>query len=459
MNDYIYFSNNNQDNEYTNQLDQNSFNNPLMAFSLRNMSTAYNSFIFNDFQLLNNNEIKQKNEFNDIFKQKNKEIESKANNNYYKKKDYSKFLNVPQSNYSTFCDSNNKFYSKSHFMIPNLNSNLKENKIYNKLKINDLIEITQNRKKRIEEKNKLEKLKKLKISLEEEQLLKLLIDDDSNKNKICEEGVQTSLTIKKNNNENKNKNSEMNNKNLKIKDKNTIENDLVNIGIETEKNIDSNTYDNNDYNSELSFDIEVNEDSLKQNQKIIFCDSFENKNKENSSNSNPNEENEISNVEEYDINKECLKNETKSDIQDYIIENEKSIKKEKINFKLNKSKSVLSMGLNRYENIDNKKTENLDSIINNKQYDDQNQINIDDINLNKNMKKIYNSNMNINKQGKYTINLSKNESKRIIILTSSKQNINNKSETNRTKKKRQINNYSYYFKLKEQSKINKTAFQ
>ena len=425
MNDNLYFSNNNQINKYIFSLEKNYNNNVLTAFSLRNTSTTYNSFISNDFQLSNNNEIKQNNEFSELFGQKNNEIAIKKHNKFPRKKDYSKFLNLPQSNCSTFCDSNNKFYSKNNFVNTNLNSNLKENKIYNKLKINELIEITQNRKKMIEEKNKLEQLKKLKISLEEEKLLKLISKEDNkiNMNKACEEGVQTSLTLKKKHNKNANQNYELQNNDINIIDKNTIENDIVNIGNNTERNIDNNSKNDNDINDNLSFDIEVNEDNnLKPNQKEICDDSFEDKNKENSSNSNSNKENEISRVEEYDIDKEYLKNETKSDIQEYINENEKSNKNEKINFKLNKSKSVLSMGLNRYENIDIINSENFEPNI----YQNENKIIIDNIsNNNKN----YKSNINNN--------------------ITSKDNINNKSDTNRTKKKRQMNNYSYYFKLKE----------
>ena len=425
MNDNLYFSNNNQINKYIFSLEKNYNNNVLTAFSLKNNSTTYNSYISNDFQLTNNNEIKQNNEFSDVFGQKNNEIAIKKHNKFPRKKDYSKFLNLPQSNCSTFCDSNNKFYSKNNFVNTNLNSNLKENNIYNKLKINELIEITQNRKKRIEEKNKLDQLKKLKISLEEEKLLKLISKEDNkiNMNKACEEGVQTSLTLKKKHNKNENQNYELQNNDINIIDKNTIENDIVNIGNNTERNIDNNSKNDNDINDNLSFDIEVNEDNnLKPNQKEICEDSFEDKNKENSSNSNSNKENEISRVEEYDIDKEYLKNETKSDIQEYINENEKSNKNEKINFKLNKSKSVLSMGLNRYENIDIINSENFEPNI----YQNENKIIIDNIsNNNKN----YKSNINNN--------------------ITSKDNINNKSEANRTKKKRQMNNYSYYFKLKE----------
>jgi len=438
MNDNIYFSNNNQINKYIFSSGQNNSNNLLMAFSLRNMSTTYNSFISNDFQLLNNNEIKQNDESNEVYGTKNNEIEIKKTNKYSRKKDYSKFLNLPQSNYSTFCDSKTKFYSKNNFITTNLNSNLKENKIYNKLKINELIEIAQNRKKIIEEKNKLEQLKKLKISIEEEKLLNLIFKEEINikTDKVCEEGVQTSLTIKKKNNNNVNQNFEIKSNDINITDKNTIENDLVNIGNNTERNIDiDNNSDNGNFNNneELSFDIEVNEDDLKPNQKKICDDSFDDKNKENSSNSNSNKENEVSRVEEYDIEKEYLKNETKSDIQEYINENEKSNKKEKRNFKLNKSKSVLFMGLNRYENIDIKNSENIEPNI----YPNKNQIKCDNSNIS-NYHKIFKSNINVNKH-------------RTNKLTS-KENINNKSDASRTKKKRQMDNYSYYFKLKGKMK-------
>ena len=435
MNDNIYFSNNNQINKYIFSSDQNNNNNLLMAFSLRNISTTYNSYISNDFQISNNNEIKQSNEISDAFGQKNNEIEIKKNNKYSRKKNYSKFLNLPQSNYSTFCDSKTKFYSKNNFITTNLNSNLKENKIYNKLKINELIEIAQNRKKIIEEKNKLEQLKKIKISIEEEKLLNIMFKEDINNNKICEEGVQTSLTIKKKNGKNENHNFEIKNNDCNITDKNTIENDLVNIGNNTERNEDNNPDNDNDNDNdeELSFDIEVNEDSLKPNQKKICDDSFDEKNKENSSNSNSNKENEVSRVEEYDIEKEYLKNETKSDIQEYINESEKNNKKEKINFKLNKSKSVLSMGLNRYENIDIKNSENIEPNI----YPNKNQIKCDNNNIS-NYHKIFKSYINVNK-------LRRNNK-------ASKENINNKSDTNRTKKKRQMDNYSYYFKLKGKMK-------
>ena len=70
MNDNLYFSNNNQINKYIFSLEKNYNNNVLTAFSLRNTSTTYNSYISNDFQLSNNNEIKQNNEFSDVFGEK-----------------------------------------------------------------------------------------------------------------------------------------------------------------------------------------------------------------------------------------------------------------------------------------------------------------------------------------------------------------------------------------------------
>ena len=463
MNEYSNFSNNNQSNEYIISSDKHN-SNILTAFSLRNTSTAYNSYLSNEFQLSKNNGIKQNIGFSDIFKPKNNEIRFniKKNNNNYRKKDYSKLLNVPQSNRSTFCDSKNKFYSNSHFNIKNLNSKLKENKTYNKIKINELIEMTQNRKKLIEEKIKEEQLKKLKITLEEEKLLKLMGDTD---NKLCEEGVQTSLVINKNNNETNNKlNKEENNNIIKI-DKNTIKNDLINIGNDTRRNINNNSSfniicnddnkNNNNNNSELSFDIEVNQDNIEHEQKDLSNDSFESQKKEADSNSSSNKDNNTSKVEEYDINKEYLKNETKSSIQDYIDKVEKQDNNKKINLKLNKSRSALFTRINRYENIDINNLESLDNKVEDKQNINKNiisnKINIKDSKKNKNIEKIkfINSNENIKKQLKRNKNQNNNLNKQILNKMGI---INNKSDSYKIKQKRIKDNYSYYFKLKEKAK-------
>ena len=73
MNEYSNFSNNNQSNEYIISSDKNN-SNILTAFSLRNTSTAYNSYLSNEFQLSKNNGIKQNIGFSDIFKPKNNDI-------------------------------------------------------------------------------------------------------------------------------------------------------------------------------------------------------------------------------------------------------------------------------------------------------------------------------------------------------------------------------------------------
>ena len=472
MNDYKNFLNDNQNNYYIISSEKITNNNALMCFSLKNISTTCtNSHISNDFQSFKYNGIQNNMDMNDVTKQKLNEITFKTNNNYYNKKDYSKYLNIRQSNDSTCCDSKYKFFSKNQSNKesnnPNLNSNLKENNIYNKLKINELIEITKKRKKLIEEKKRLEELKKLKISLEEEKLLKFINIDDNNNNNInknCDDGVQTSLTIKKNKYENKivnedNYNFESNN-DIKFKiEKNTIENDLVNIGNDTIKN----------NNQDLIFDIEENEDNSNNKEKLKYNESLENKDKENSySSSNNDNENEISKVEEYDINEEYSKNETKSDIQDYIDENE--IKKGKINIKLNKCKSVTSMALNRYENIDIKNSGNFYSMNDNqKNNDKKTKINVADLNEIKDKNNNINNNKEIdqisniiknsysikNIYGKrnHCINLGQNKKfvVKLRIIPLKEQNNNIKSESNRTKKKRQMDNYSYYYQLKEKN--------
>ena len=459
MNDYKNFLKNNQDNDNIISTEKNANNNALMYFSLKNISTTYNSQISNNFKSFRSNGIRHNIEMNDIPKQKFNEITFKTSNNYYNKKDYTKYLNIPQSNDSTCCDSKYKFYSKNHSnkenIITNLNSNLKENNIYNKLKINELIEITQKRKKLIEEKKRLEEIKKLKISLEEEKLLNIINIDDNNMNininKNCDNGVQTSLIISKNkienNNENKNNYNYESNDDIKYKiDKNTIENDLVNIGNDTEEN----------KNQDLIFDIEVNDNNFNKKEKLKCNESFEN-NKENSYSSS-NNENEISKVEEYDINKEYLKNETRSDIQDYIDVNDTNNEKEKINIKLNKCKSVTSIVLNRYEDIDIKNSDNLYSMNKNKNNkDEKTNININnkEIELIFNKMKYSYSIRNLYGKKKLYTNLSQNEKllNKIQIIPLKEQNNNNiKSESNRTKKKRQIDNYAYYYKLKEKNK-------
>ena len=473
MNDYKKFLNSYQTINYIIQPEKRNINNnALMALSLKNISTTYNSHISNDFHSSRNNDVRQNMEINNITNQKYNELVFKTSNNYFLKKDYSKYLNVPQSNDSTFCDSKYKFNSNTHFnKEQNLNSHLKENKLYNQLRTNDLINIIQKRKKILEEKKRNEYLKQMKLKQEQEELMKIISINDEinnnkqNKSKKCEEGIQTSINF---NSENENKikfNSQINNN---IQNKNTIENDLVNFGINTEEeNIDSN----------LIFYIEENKDFCKQvKSNEEYNDSLENKIKDNYSNSSSSNENNISNVEEYDINKEYLKNETKSDIQDYINEYEKEEKniKEKINIKLNKSKSVASMALNRYENLEIKYTNNFEPIYKLK-YSNDNIINkYDNEKLkilkykNKNIisyKKDFNNkniekNLNGIKDCKFIKNINKNKSFKICqkvknlnkTQTISSKEINDINDCNNIKKKRHLDNYSYYYKLKDKVK-------
>ena len=470
MNDYKNFLGSNQNINYIIPHEKNNIsNNILMALSLKNISTTYNSYMSNDFPSSRNNELTQNMELNNKTKQNYNEIAFKTSNNYYKKKDYSKFLNVPQSNDSTFCDSKYKFYSNNHYnKDQNLNSNLKENKFYNQLKTNDLINIIQKREKIIQEKKREEYKKKLKLKLEQEKLMKIIMINDEINNKKCEEGVQTSLITDLDNSEKKNKEN-LNFKFINNKqNKNSIENDLVNLGINTkEENIDSN----------LIFNIEENAETLKQEEiNKQYIDSIQNNIKENNySNSSSSNENNISNVEEYDINKEYLKNETKSDIQDYINEYKKDENniKEKINMKLNKCKSAVSMALNRYENINNKNTENFginnkfiygkDDITNNEKnvslkYRDKimnsfkNNFNNKKIEKNLNYIKEYNFIKKNNENKSFKIHQKiQNLNKTQIISSKENKNIN---DYNKIKKKRNLDNYSYYYKLKDKNKNN-----
>ena len=208
----------------------------------------------NNYTKMNINELKQNDNYIRNIKL------SKTSNNYYKKRDYKKFLNAVQSvNCSTTVSNSGIGRNISNFRISepnrniykNLNSYIDEEKnLYNKLNTKDLIEMTQRRKKIIEEKKLQEERKKQMMLQEEEQLKENIIINnnfenfENNKN-FCDEGVQTSLKMVKNNNEKKN---------LK-ESKNNTEIDLVNIGSESTENI------NNDLNlstMKKSIDMQFN---------------------------------------------------------------------------------------------------------------------------------------------------------------------------------------------------------
>lgn len=106
-----------------------------------------------------------------------------------------------------------------------------------------------------------------------------------------------------------------------------------------------------------------------------------------------------------------LKNETKSSIQDYIDKDEKFDNKRKINLKLNKSRSALFVGLNRYEIMDRNNLESLD--INNEDKQNinkciiNNQINSKDLDKKHKMNSFH-SNENIKKHTERNIYQNKN---------------------------------------------------
>ena len=261
-----------------------------------------------------------------------------------------------------------------------------DNKMYSKLKIKDLMKITENRKKLIEEQKKEEKIKKDNLFKEQIKLYDMIIGTENNNNdisdsnkKLCEEGVQTSVNIKKDNNDeniisDNNKNLEKNNLNalnndngkkiININPMNEIiksprytDTDLVNIGNETTDNIinvssNRDTNDINKINNDLNFKIENNDTILsnipknEEEDTLSFEKTLKNTlNKEHNINTNKNKiiicenlskdsslkenENDITEVEEYNINKVNLQNETKS----IILDNKTNSNKEKVDLK------------------------------------------------------------------------------------------------------------------------------
>ena len=429
MNDYINFSNNNNnDNSIINNEKINTTR-PIMIFSLKNISTAYNSYVSNDYQnskinKINNNKLPRKINLSDFFPKKNNKMVFKTSNNYYRRKNYQKFLNIPQSaSSSSYGDTNNNSYFKKNSYNTynkinnnrNLNSNLEEKKIYNKLNIKELIEINKKRKKIIEQKKKEEEIKKENLLKEEEKLSKIIIGTENctggNLNNICDEGVQTSIKIKENknneqnmnengkyedkkeenkindlnfyNNNNINKNNINNNNYGKLKESKSTDIDLVNIGNETQEiinndNSNKNISDINNTNNDLNFNIE-NNDTLVSNIKkndiedtLSFEKTFKNKdnkeknineqkeiidfnienNDENLSKSSSNKDDEVTEVEEYDINKVNLQNETKSIVSDFF--NNKESTENNIELQLSQNKHIFSLGKNRYDYLDSK---------------------------------------------------------------------------------------------------------
>jgi len=307
MNEYINISNNNKVNFIINNKEKYCLSKPMTAFSLKNISTTYNSYISNDIQTSKINEKGNINNTNsdnlkeifvdDLYHKKNSisnNVVSKTSNDYYKKKNYKKYLNIPISmNFSSNENNNSSSinFKNNTFNIINYNRNINsnsnyDNKIYNKLNIKDLVEITKKRKEIIAEKKKEEKLKKEKFYKEQENLRNMIIGADTgasnnlnNSNihiednlSLCENGVQTSLKIKESHQEEKNDYESNTNTNInnnintlnyddpQKRTKNT-DMDLVNIGNETEENI---TPDNTN-NNELDFNIENNDAILTSN--------------------------------------------------------------------------------------------------------------------------------------------------------------------------------------------------
>ena len=402
MKDNIIISNTNN-NYIFNQKDKNSTTRSIASFSLKNIDKKNKTYISNDRQMKKNlKENPRKIDLNEFLEKTNNGIIFKTTNNYYPKKNYQKFLNIPQYGSSI---NKNLLFSKNNInqnSYNNIYSNLNLHKTYNKLSIKELNEITQKRKKIINDKYKKEKLQKEKLLKEQEKLRKIILGIENvnplNDN-LCEDGVQTSTKIKKvqdngqaiiQNEKNEDKEEEKifydkknnintNNKNSLLKNSRNTETDLVNIGNETveindkdssNKDIIDINNNNNINNKELSFTIENNDTILSNKKNEEYTLSFENEiknednlkqnnnyqkekgNNDNLSKSSSYKENEISEVEEYDINKVNLQNETKSNIFDSINYNNVE---ENINLGFIKDKNILSTGKDRYEDNNNPK--------------------------------------------------------------------------------------------------------
>ena len=566
MNNNINISNFKYNNDYSiNNKEKINSTRPITAFSLKYISTAFNTYISNDYQISKNNkENPKKIDISDFLEKTNQGIVFKTTNNYYPKKNYQKFLNIPQYKLSI---NKNSYFRKNSFNQNNYNLNSNLQKPYNKLNIKELIKITQKRKIIINNKNKQEELKKEKLLNEEEKLSKIILgieNDNLLNDNLCEDGVQTSTKIKKvqdngqaiiQNEKNEDKEEEKifydkknnintNNKNSLLKNSRNTETDLVNIGNETveindkdssNKDIIDINNNNNINNKELSFTIENNDTILSNKKNEEYTLSFENeiknednlkqnnnyqkekRNNDNLSKSSSYKENEISEVEEYDINKVNLQNETKSNIFDSINYNNVE---ENINLGFIKDKNILSTGKDRYEDNNNpkniiynnnsiekeKKSINIINEINDKNLSKNENVNQNDEKIKSNKyfhrKKLnscngrFNNNIIINRQiiniskkillssnlndnlsniknnnyfktdgfrrNTSSINIkSKNENidinknnKNIIISNKRINNNNDNKNLSKIKKKRQLDNYADYFKLRNSSKDN-----
>ena len=338
MTEYINFSKKN--NYITNYNNKIIPSNPQVGFSLKNISTAINSYSDLQSSKTNNEKIE--------FSINNNRLVYNTTNNYYRKKNYGKFLNFPKSGLSSTCEdiNNNSYFKKKTFnkinYKINLNSNL-DNKIT--LNVKELLDITEKRNNIIQKKKKLEQIKKEQLLEEERKLIEILSenihkDKNININTLCEDGVQTSsykniikekkeesiLTESGENNENIFKDSK-NNNNLNIENSKDLCNgdtDLVNIGNITEETIFNdnsnknfiNAYNENSNNNELNFIIENNDIIPSNNNEedaLTFENTFNNKECDCISKSSSSlRDYEKSKFKSYNRNKMNIQNETKS---------------------------------------------------------------------------------------------------------------------------------------------------
>jgi hypothetical protein len=91
MNELINFSNNNINNNSIKCNDKVNSIKPIMIFSLKNVSTAYDSQLSNDSHISkfiekNNGKMPKKIDLSELFQKKNNRMIFKTSSNYYKKK-------------------------------------------------------------------------------------------------------------------------------------------------------------------------------------------------------------------------------------------------------------------------------------------------------------------------------------------------------------------------------------
>ena len=323
----------------------------------------------------------------DFFEEKNEINENKINkinskystcNNYYPRKDYSKFLNSHQQTNSSILNNINIYQQNSTF---------EGSGGYNKLNTRDLIEITKRRKEIIKQKKIKEDEKKrfIENNLDNIDIIvnNNLDNSNSENNNYCDEGVQTSLVnINYQGNENINKKEEplstiiftdksalinqeitflsiqyslKNNEENKdeSKDYKNNDNDFVNIGCDTKESINKekdkiNNLSNNKYKK--------NKKLKKENSNIISNNNIEIEDKNNKI-IKPNIKN-IKSKQNINLNNKLNINDI-NDNNNYIINSENNKDQENENFEIiNNDMNDNNIQINKIKKIKNNNDSN-----------------------------------------------------------------------------------------------------